>query len=175
MAYDFDIEKIQDEVQSMCETHVEIAHNVNGRKTFARFESNDQVNDIKKSAGDIAVVVASVTARRVGQKDDRSLQREMILRIVKFAASTGNVTASKNQAIKKAEEILFDLWTKMEKKQEDDIDNDIACSLWRFLRCEDMFFEEVEDQPWLINHYGYDLHVIFRTPMPSYNPDKWIN
>jgi hypothetical protein len=176
MAYNFDIEKVQDDVQSMCERHVEIAHNVNGRKTFARFMSYEEVTEIKNKAADIVVVVVSFNGKRVGNKDDRMIQHEMVLRIVKFAPTIGTVIDERNKAIKKAEEIMFDLWTEMEKREEDDIDTlDGECSFWRFLRPEEMNYEEIEDAPWLINHYGVDLHVIFRTSMPKHNAEKWID
>ncbi len=174
MAYKFNIDLVQDDVQRMCERHVEIRHNVDGIKSFARFQSGSQISEIKKNAGKTVVVVAAINGRRVGEKDDRMIQRDMILRIAVYAEKDGNVEDAKKIAIQKSEEIMLDLVTQMEKSQEDDTDGDVACSMWRFLRPEEFSWEEIEDQPWLINHYGWDLTVPFRVYMPNYNADKWI-
>lgn len=169
----FDLEKIQDYVKDLCHRHVDIKHDVDGLKSFARFHSDEEMSTLKNNAGPNIVVVAAINGRRVGDKDDRMLQREMILRIVSYAQ---NSTSEEIEcALKKAEAIMFDLMTEMEKKQEDDIDGDATCGMMRYLRPEDFKWDPVEDQPWLINHYGYDLIVPFRVFMPKYDPAKWTS
>jgi hypothetical protein len=163
MAFEFDIDKIQDAVETMCHRHKLVLHDVEGNKSFARFQSYDQINEIKKAAGKNIVVVAGINMRRVGDKDDRVLQREMILRFACYAAANGDVNTAKKVAIQKAESIMLDFMTFMEKSQEDDIDNDVECSIWKFLRPENFTCMEIEDQPWLINHYGWDLTIPFGT------------
>lgn len=171
MAYQFDIDKIQDYVEQLCHRNVDLSHNVDGIKSFARFNSEEEMSALRSSAGKNVLVVASLSGRRVGDKDDKTLQREMVLRIVSYAE---NSTAEEiKAALKKAEQIMFDIMTEMEKQQEQDLD-DNACGIMHYLQPENFDWDEVEDQPWLINHYGWDLVVPFKVFMPKHNPDKWL-
>jgi hypothetical protein len=173
MAYQFDIDKIQDYIEQLCTRNKDVQHNQNGIKSFARFQSNEQVNELKKAAGKNIVVVGGIGGHRVGERDEKKLQREMILRFAVYAEKSGDVEGAKKDAIRKAEEIMLDFMTEMERQQENDFDNDDSCSIMHFLQPENFFWEEIEDQPWLLNHYGWDLTVPFKVYMPSHNPDKW--
>lgn len=171
MAYEFDIDKIQDFIEALCTSNTDVAHNVNGNKSFARFESDAQINEIKKAAGKNIVVVADINGRRVGDKDDRKLRREVVLRFAVYAVN--NTEDAKKAAEKLSEEIMFDFMTRMEKQQEDDLDENIPCGVMHFLKPENFSWEKITDQPWLLNHYGWDLTVPFDVWMPAYNPAKW--
>lgn len=115
MAYQFDIDSIQDFFEQLATSNADVKHNVNGNKSFARFESDAQVNEIRKAAGKNIVVVADTSGQRVGDKDDRKLRRELLLRFAVF--SPDSKEESKKAAVKKAEEIMFDFMTAMEKRQ----------------------------------------------------------
>jgi hypothetical protein len=56
--------------------------------------------------------------------------------------------------------------------QQDDNDNDV-CGAWQYLEPENINCEEIEDQPWFLNHYGFDLMLPFKTLAPAYNADNW--
>ena len=166
----FDIDQIQDYIQSLCHRHKEIKHDVDGIKSFARFQSEEEMTSLRNNAGKNVVVVAAINGRRVGDKDERTLHREMILRIVSYAEN--NTAEEIKAALKTAEEIMFDLITEMEHQQEKDMDEDV-CGIMDKLQPENFSWEEVEDQPWLINHYGWDLTVPFKVYMPAHNAAKW--
>ena len=169
MSYQFDIDDCLDYIEGLCRDHVEINHSVTNR-CFARGE--EHIEAVRKNAGKIVVVVVSIDGRRHGIKDDQQLRREVVLRVAAYADAGVGVTDAKKRARKKAEEIMFDIWNKMEHQQELDLDGEEACSIMRFLEPEAMSFEEIE-APWLINHYGWDLTIPFKVYMPQYNAEKW--
>lgn len=171
--YQFDINKIQDYLEGLSQRNKDVQHNVLGNKSFARFESGEAVAEIRKNAGKNIVVVASISGQRVGEKDDRILQREVVLRFAVFADKNIDATDGKKTALQKSEEIMFDFMTEMERQQEYDLDNDI-CSVMHGLQPQNFAWQEIEEQPWLINHYGWDLTVPFKVYMPKHNTAKWI-
>jgi hypothetical protein len=174
MAYEFDIDKVQDYIESVAERNKNVGHNVNGVRSFARYHSDDQMIEIKKNAGKNIVVVVDTGGHRVGHKDDRMLQRELVLRFACYAEKNGDVAAAKKAAITKAEEIMFDFMTEMELQQESDLDQDIPCGVMHYLQPENYSWQEITDQPWLLNHFGWDLTVPFRTYMPAHDAAKWV-
>lgn len=168
----FDIEQIQDYVRELCNRHKEINHDVDGIKSFARFHSDEEMTALRNNAGPNVVVVAGIRGKRTGEKDDRMLQRVMVLRIVSYAQNSTDEEV--RAALKLSEQLVLDFITEMEKKQEDDADADV-CGIMQYLQPEYFSWEEVEDQPWLINHYGWDLEVPFKLFMPKRDPNKWTD
>lgn len=166
----FDIDEQQNYVKTLCERNTDLNHNVDGNKSFARLKSDEEVTELRNSAGKNIVVVAAIRVKRVGAKEDYSLQVEMVLRVVSYAE---NITPDETGAARKrAWVIVLDLVTEMERQQEYDMDHDV-CGIMDKLQPEKFEWEEVEDEPWLVQHYGYDLTVPFKMFMPKHNPKKW--
>lgn len=170
MIYQFDIEQIQNYMSGLCTRHMELKHDVDGIKSYARFQSDEEMTALRNNAGKNIVVVASVTGRRVGHKDDKTLQREITLRIASYAENSSSDAIQ--LAVKTAEHIMLDFITEMERQQDADNDRDV-CGILKFLRPELITWEPVEDQPWLINHYGWDVTFPFKVFMPKHDPTKW--
>lgn len=166
----FDIDQIQNYVEDLCHRNKVIQHGVDGIVSFARFQSEEEVTALRNSASENIVVVAAIRARRVGDRDDKMLQREMVLRVMNWAKN--NTADEIKAAIKKAELMVFDIMTEMELQQEKDMDADV-CGVMDKLQPENFAWEEVEDQPWLINHYGWDLTIPFKVYMPKHKPENW--
>lgn len=167
----FDIDAALDFIERLCERHKEINHNAGGKKCFARGEETIEI--VRKNAGKVIVAVVSIDGHRIGEKDDQQLRREIVLRIAVYGEKGLGADDAKRGARKKAEEIMFDMWKEMERQQEVDLDEDNDCSIMRYLEPEAMAFEEIEDTPWLINHYGWDLTIPFKVFMPAHNAAKW--
>lgn len=172
MAYEFDIEQLQQYIEKLCAFHKEIKHG-STRRGFAWYQSMDHINDIKKAATKNIVVVAHMDGRRFGHKDDKMYAREIVLRFASYAPKNLEVSAAKKEAEATAERIMYDFMTRMEKQQEDDLDAD-AYGPMHFLRPESFSWEPIEDQPWLINHYGFDLTIPFHHYMPAHNEGQWF-
>jgi len=169
--YDFDIDEIQDYLEGLCTRHKEIRHS-SAKRSFARFQSNDHVNEIKKAASKICVIVGDIANNRVGHKDDLMVSRQITIRIAVYAELKGDATREKARAMQTAERITMDMITRMEKQQDDDLENDVYGPM-HFLRPEEFSWEPIEDQPWLLNHYGYDVSIPFRHYTPAYDATKW--
>lgn len=174
MPYEFNIDGIQNYFESLAIAHVDVEHNRNGIKSFARLQSDAQINDIKKTAGKNIVVIVDITGKRIGDEDDKKLRREMIIRFSVYAEKNMNADESKTMALQKAENIMFDFMTAMEKTHDDDLEAGVDCGIMHFLKPENFSWQEIPSQPWLINHYGWDLTVPFEVYMPEYNADKWL-
>ncbi len=169
----FDIDEIQDYIKQLCIRHTDVQHGLNGQQSFARFHLEEEVNALRNSAGKCIVVVGNITGRRSGHRDDKTLQREITLRFAVYADMNGEIDAARNAAMRKAEEVMFDFMAEMEKKQEADFDEDTQCGLMNHLQSEGFNWEEIEDQPWLVHHYGWDLTIPFKVYMPAHNAAKW--
>jgi len=171
MAPDFDIEQIQDFLEGLSTKHKQVLHS-NEQRCFVRFQSAEHMTEVKNRGGKNLVIVAAIGGRRVGHKDDRQIRREMVIRFACLAEKNTDPVAAKRQALASAEKIMMDFFTKMERQQEEDLDQD-NYGVMHYLDPENVSWEEIEDQPWFINHYGWDLIVPFRTFMPGYDEDSW--
>ena len=171
MSQFFDIDKCQDYIETLSNRHKDVNHNVDGIKAFARNHSDSEMTDLKNFPGKNVVVIHTISGHRVGDRDDKAVQREMWIR---FASYADNSTEDEIKAAqKRAEAIMFDFIGEMERKQEADLDADEDCGIMHYLRPEEFHWEEIEDEPWLLNHYGYDLLVPFRMNMPAFDQSKW--
>lgn len=175
MAFDeFHIDELQDYLEDLCVKNKLVEHtkvtdlNPEGQKAFARFESNDQVNQITQSAAKNIVVVADYFGERVGAPDDKRMRAVVqLIFAVKKEAATEDETSAINDAIKLAEKIMFQFMTRMEKDMED------GCNALEALEPEAMRWDAIENQPWLDDYYGWELSIPFKSYIPAYDADDW--
>ncbi|MBE2229960.1 MAG: hypothetical protein IAE96_04870 [Chitinophagaceae bacterium] len=168
------IDGVQDYLEDACELNKLVGHNKptdvapDGQRTFARFESEEHIRAIVNCAGKNIVVVADCFGQRTGEVDDQSLVYTLqLLFASKKETGTGNETAAINDAIKTAEKIMFQFWTKMEKDFQE------GCNALEDLQPERVTWNPIQDQPWLDDYYGWILSIPFGTYMPEYNDADW--
>lgn len=171
---EFYIDEVQDYLEERCIKNKLVAHtkvterNPEGQRSFARFESNEQMNQITSSQAKNIVVVADYYGQRIGDADDKRMRAVIQLRFaVKKDAASGDEQNAVNDAIKLAEKIMFQFMVRMEKDMQD------GCNALEALEPEKMVWDKIEEQPWLDDYYGWDLSVPFRSYIPEYNADDW--
>jgi hypothetical protein len=172
MSANINISKIQDYIEGLCVAHKLVAHTVEGKRCFARLDSNEHVMEIKREAGVNIVVVVDLSGRRIGDKEDYLQRKEITLRFACLADSELPVDTARNEAIDRAEKIMFDFVRRMELQQESD-DDAGTCGPMQFFMPEAISWVPIEDQPWLLQHFGWDLVVPFKFRLPNYNEDDW--
>lgn len=174
MTESYYIDEMQDYLEQKCELNKLVAHNKasdnspEGQRTFARFESEEHIMQIKNNGGKNIVVVADYSGQRIGDIDDKKLRMVMQLRFcVKKETGTGDETSAINDAVKLAEQIMFQFWNQMEKDFEE------GCNALETLEPEKVTWNKIDDQPWLDDYYGWDLNVPFGSYMPEHSEDDW--
>ncbi len=157
---------IQDYQQHLAETHVDLLHNTDGRKAFARFQTDEHITQIKKQATKNIVVILEVNGERLDDIDFKKIRRGISIIFGSRAATNGSAASSIDQAVEKSEEIMFDFINKMHEDQAQgcDMNFDLDRITWDNL-----------EGPWLDNYYGWILFVPFVGHIPPHNPDKWIS
>ncbi len=88
MSAAFDIDILQDFVEDLCTKNTDVQHTVGGLRCFARFQSNDHINEIRNNGGPNLVLVLGIGGRRVGSKEDYRLRRELGLRFACYASDS---------------------------------------------------------------------------------------
>lgn len=164
----FNIETVQDFLEQLCREHALVQHEANGQRCFVRYQSQEHLGDVKNKGGKHLVLVIGFNGRRVGDKDDQRLRRDVVLRFAVYADKATDVNTARQTALNTAEEIMLDFVSRMEQEQQED-----DCGIMKDLEAEKISWEEIEDQPWLLNHYGWDLVIPFKSYMPAYDAAKW--
>ncbi|RYD85580.1 MAG: hypothetical protein EOP84_02065 [Verrucomicrobiaceae bacterium] len=145
--------------------------------------SDAHIEEIKRSGPPNIVCVVSAGGRRVGEKDDYTVRRELVLRFASFAPATGDQELHKQQAINRSEKILMDFANRIERLYDEFFDgqlgdDDLDCdNIAQYLEPDKISWREIEDQhiqPWLVNHYGWDLSIPIKAPMQQYDPAVWF-
>jgi hypothetical protein len=171
---DFYIDEIQDYLEELCVKNKIVAHTkpIEGqtaaRRSFARFESYEHISSIQSDASKNIVVVADYYGQRIGEADDKKLRMTIQLRFaVKKETGTGDETNAINEAIKVAEQIMFQFQNRIE------LDYEEGCNALEMLEPEKISWDKIEDQPWLDDYYGWDLNLPFKSYMPDHDPADW--
>lgn len=171
---DFDIDVYQDYLEGLSVRNKLVAHTKvtancpSGQRTFARFESEEHISQIKNNGGEKIVVVADYYGQRIGDPDDKRLQLNSVLRFaVKKQSGTGDETDAINEAVRIAEKIMFQFLNMME------VDLAAGCNALEGLQPEKITWNRIEEQPWLDDYYGWDLTVPFLSYMPAHDDEDW--
>lgn len=171
---DFHIDTFQDYLQTLAESNKDIAHlKVPAGKTralhsFSRFESEDHIAAIKACQAQNILVVADYYGQRKGDADDYQVRLTVQLRFCsKRAVATRDESQAINDAVQKAEDIMFQFMAKMEADFRD------GCNALESLEPERISWSKIEDQPWLDGYYGWDLNLSFGSYMPAYDENDW--
>ncbi|MFL5788637.1 MAG: hypothetical protein ACJ748_11335 [Flavisolibacter sp.] len=163
------LDEMQDYLEDLCTKHIDIQHNTDGKRCFARFQSEEHIEEIEQSGGLNIVVIANYYGQRIGEIDEKKIRQVIKIRFASTATGANDRTTAINNAVKKAESIMFDFMTKLQNDFEED-----DCGLLRFVDFEKMSWDAFEGD-WLASFYGFDLEVPFKSYMPAYDAAKWTN
>jgi hypothetical protein len=166
--YYFD--EFQDYLQTLCEKHVDVQHNVDGRSAFARLFSNEEMEALVNNASPNIVVVSSFFGRAAGSVDEQAMLQTVTIRFASNAAADGS--AGINVAMAKAWQIMWDFIARM---RQDIISGADGCDELTGAQLQNMSWDEIRDAPFLENHYGWELTLPFKSYQPAYNAAKWIS
>jgi hypothetical protein len=161
------IDQIQDYFEDLCTKHIDLLHNVDGRKAYARLRTEDAITQIKKKSTPNIVVISEVNGQRTGSVDDNELRWGISIIFASRALTVGNLGTAVDNAINKAAEIMFDFIAHMQMDMLED------CPM-QSLEVEKVTWQDI-DAPWLDHFYGWILFVPFRTDMPVFNPEHWTD
>ncbi len=168
------IDEIQDYLERKAELNKIVQHNkilpgkIKPQRAFSRFESDEHIRAIQSCAAENIVIVADYFGQRIGDVDDKRIRLTMQVRFaVRKRANTGDETNAINEAIKKAEIIMFQFWNQMEYDYQE------GCHALDALEPEQVTWTRIEDQPWLDDYFGWDLNIPFRSFMPEHTPADW--
>ncbi|MGN6477248.1 MAG: hypothetical protein ACTHKV_08480, partial [Flavipsychrobacter sp.] len=134
-------------------------------RAFCRFQDNTQFDAIRNNASRNIVVIMSFFGRASGDVEDPAVMNTIVVRFSCYAKTVNS--AEITTALEKAFSIMQDFWTRMMNDYRED-----SCLWLNQADWTNIQFEEIE-QPWLQNHFGWDLVLPYKTYLPAYNPEKW--
>lgn len=156
------LKELSEYFEQLCEEHVDVAHSTTNR-AFCRYQDMEELAQLRNAAGKNIVVVKSFFGVASGEFDDAEMQNTMVLCFSSYAKAVKSSEII--EASEQSFQILLDFVTRMRKDFEDQ-----PCP-WK-IDWERIQFDEIE-QPWLQNHYGWDLLIPYRTVLPAYNENRW--
>lgn len=165
------LKDIEDILEQFSREHTDVQHGVGGKSAFVRLENHEHLDRLKNKEGFNLVLVAEAEGYRIGERDDKRMRWDITIRFACYAGKALSPDASRNAAKKLAEEIMFDFQARLEQQQEEDEEN---CGPLAMLVPEKISWAPIEDQPWFLNHFGYDMVVPFESYTPGYRPEKWL-
>jgi hypothetical protein len=165
------INSFQEFIKDLCRRHVDLAHDDMTNVSFVRFQSNDDLNQVQNNGAQNIVLVARYYGRSFGQNADDMRMKQFVQ--LRFAAAAipdpvinySDVIAA---AADKAFTIMMDFISRMQQVQHDD-----DCGPLRGIELENANWGEIPDQPFLVQHYGWDLTLPFNSDFPAYDAAKW--
>jgi hypothetical protein len=160
------VDDIQDYFGDLAKKHNDLLHDQNGRKAFARLNTDDQVTQIKKKATENIVVMADIGGQLIGSIDDKEIKRGVSIIFASRAVTSGEAAIAIDNANNKAEQVMFDFINRMSY----DLDNE--CQLNFDL--EQARWEAIEG-PWLENYYGWMLTIPLRGHLSIFDQTKWTD
>lgn len=163
---DFTIDTLQDYLEALCVANTDLQHTVAGKRSFARFQSDEEIQQLATKAGRNILCVTRYHGRAIGHADEQSSRQFVGLRF--SCKATSMSTDAINVALDKAQEIMWDFIAKFRKDVKED-----SCHALRGIELQNISWDEIPDQPWLENHYGWDITIPFVSYQPQYNAAKW--
>jgi hypothetical protein len=159
------IDTLQDYLEGLCILHADLLHTVDGRRSFARFQSEEEVQQLATNSGNNVVVVSSFYGSAKGSADMQELRQH--LRLVFGSKASSYNTADINTALEKAWQIMWDFVARWRY----DFDADECNAILEGIDFTSIQYNEVE--PFLEQHYGWELQVSFTTNQPALVAARW--
>lgn len=159
------IKEISDYLQQLCEQHAEVADSTTNR-AFCRYHDTEELAQLRNAASKNIVVVKSFFGRASGDYEDAGMKNTIVICFSSYAITVKS--ADIVAASEKAFTIMADFLVKMRQDFEYD-----DCAWLKGVDWNNVQFDEIE-QPWLQNHYGWDLVLPYRTVLPAYDANRWV-
>lgn len=160
------LKDVQDTLEQYAKSNTDLNHTV-GNTAFVRLYSTEALEAVKKAISKNVLLVTAFRGRTVGEYDSAKMQQYIGLRFTSYAP-VSEANAGREAALNKSYEIMLDFVARLRYDYEQD-----TCSWLHWVEWTGIDWDEIDPQPWLVNHYGWDLVLPFRTTMPAYNPEKW--
>lgn len=165
---DYYLSEIQDYLELLCEQHVSVAHRQGGKRGFARLLSDEEISTLATTAGSNVVVVARYSGRALPKDEGRVLQNVSVY----FASHAKDLSSRGiNEAVARSFRIMLDFIARMRNEQ-GTVDYCDGLSDFDLLN---LSWDEIPDQPFLENHYGWELLIPIKTYLPDYDAERWTN
>lgn len=165
------INEFQQYIKQLCSDHLDILHDDATNVAFVRFQSNDDLNQVNNQGSPVIVVINRYYGRAIGETaDDMDMKQFVQIRFAVMAIPDPVINFSDviTAAVDKAFTIMMDFISKF---KEDQINDD--CGPLRGLDLPNCSWAEIPEQPYLVQHYGWDLTLPFKSMFPPYNAAKW--
>jgi hypothetical protein len=165
------INDLQIYLKALCVAHTDLLHDDATNVSFVRFQSDDDIQQAANQGAANLVILARYYGRAAGETaDDMNMKQFVQLRFACAAINDavlnyGDVITA---ATDKAFTIMMDFVARMGKAQRDD-----NCGPLRGLELPSASWSEIPDQPYLVQHYGWDLTLPFTSTFPPLNVAKW--
>ncbi len=159
----------QDYVKSICELHVDVAHQDGVRTGFIRMNSDEDILSLPNNSSGMIVIVSNFTGRAIGESDTHRLRQVASLSFLKKTEiGTGDPAQEIQNAQAKALEVMFDFYSRMKHDYEQD-----DCGPLKYVRFESMSFLPLDIM--IEEHYGWEMTIPFDAYAPGFNPVKWTD
>lgn len=158
------IKETSDYFTLLSEQHVEVKHGEKNR-AFCRFQDMEQFNQLRNHAAKNIVLVKSFFGAASGEFDDSETYNVMVLCFSAYAKTVSS--AEIVVASEKAFRIMMDFWVRMRIDFEEN-----NCAWLKDVDFEKIRYDEIE-QPWLQNHYGWDLVIPYKSRLPAFDFARW--
>lgn len=162
----------QNYLEALCMAHHQVLHQVEpgGTKAFVRFQSDYDISQLTNNPGTNLVVVTRFYGRAIGDVDAQQIRQYIQIRFASFAPvpDGGDFSDSVNTATDTAYTIMLDFLARMFY----DLKND-DCGPLQGIELQNCTWEEIPEQPWLQNHFGWDLTIPFKSELPELNATVW--
>jgi len=165
------INDFQQYIKQLCIQHVDVLHNDNTNVAFVHFQSNDGLNQVANQGANTIVIINRFYGKAIGETaDDMDMQQFVQIRFAVAAIPDPviNYTDVITAALDKAFTIMMDFISKF---RQDQYEND--CGPLRGLNLPSCSWAEIPEQPFLLQHHGWDLTLPYKSAFPDYNADKW--
>jgi len=157
----------EDYLQGLAASHVDLLDGTDGRRSFARIFSDDEMNSIVNSPNKFVLIVDNVAGRTVGDLDEDLYQQSWTLTFLgKAAAGSADPTNNRDAVIQKVFEIMMQFIAKMK------LDWEGGCGPTKGLDFR-MNYRIIQDMQ-LENHFGWELNFNQTVTAPGYDAAKWV-
>jgi hypothetical protein len=158
------IKEFTDYLAGLAALHKEIKDSTFNR-AFCRYQDNAQLEQLRMNASKNIMVIMNFFGRAAGEFDDAEVRPTIVIRFSSYAktVSSADITIAEEKAF----EILMDFWVRLRHDFEED-----NCLWLKFIDWQNIQFDTM-DGPMLVNHYGWDLVIPYKTYLPAYDSTRW--
>lgn len=160
-------------IKDLCTRHKEIRHHDQNNVAYIPFQSGEDLAQVVNSGASTLVLVARFYGRPAGPSADE-LQLKQFVQLRFACAAQPDAVLNYSDVIAaaadKSFQIMLDFLAMFRQQQLDD-----SCGPLAGIEIENASWQELPEQPYLVNSYGWDLSIPFKTDFPEHNADAWLD